>query len=785
MQRERNWRALARPIGQVVGGLTLCVSAYGSQVDIVGPSGSVAFGAGVVSLSNGNFVVIDSQGVGAAHLYTKAGALISTLRGSTVGDFTSAQVFRLNNSNFLLATPYWDNGSAQDAGAVTWVDGNTGLTDVVSEAVSLVGSTAGDNVGIEVHTLKNGNYVVLSAYWHGIVNGQPLPDVGAVTWAPGNKATSGTVSSRNSLVGSSKGDGGVTETVTELSNGNVVVANPNWDGDKTADVGAVTWIDGSSGLSGPISTSNSLVGTSADDAVGNQITALPDGNYVVSSLFWHNRGNASAGAATWCSGLGPTSDVVSETNSLVGSNVGDVVGGIVAPLQNGNYLVLSPHWMNPTAGASLAGAVTWAQGGAPFAGTVSESNSLVGTTANDQVGALFTKLTNGSVVIGSPTWHNGQAAVGAATWTDGSAPILGTISQSNSMIGNNAGDQFGANIVALTNGNYVVACPNCDLAGNTDVGAVAWGNGASGSYGKVSVSNSLHGGSAGDHVGSQILPLVNGNYVIQSPDWDRPVVHLVDVGASTLVDGTTGKSLIGNGLYVDIVNSLVGASSNDKVGTGILGLPNGDYVVLSPHWNNTATGASSAGAVTKIKGSQGLATSVDQLNSLVGAAQDDQVGYTAIALVNGNYVIGSKYWQSTGIAGAGAATWNGGSIGHVGGISTSNSLLSPITGNHVGDRLYALPNGDYVVQSKDWDNCSGPAPCIVDAGAITIGDGRVGLSGLISSTNSVLGTAPGGGGMMVWDYSHRTGQLIVGQPDSNIVSIFGEDGSIFADGFGN
>jgi len=740
----------------------------------------------VVSLSNGNFVVIDSQGVGAAYLYTKTGALISTLRGSTVGDFTSAQVFRLNNSNFLLATPYWDNGSAQDAGAVTWVDGKTGLTDVVSEAVSLVGSTTGDNVGIEVHTLKNGNYAILSAYWHGIVNGQPLPDVGAVTWAPGDKATLGTVSSKNSLVGSSQGDGGVTETITELSNGNIVVANPNWDADKTANVGAVTWIDGSSGLSGPISTSNSLVGTSADDAVGNQITALSDGNYVVSSLFWHNRGNASAGAATWCSGMGPTSDVVSETNSLVGSNVGDVVGGIVAPLQNGNYLVLSPHWMNPTAGASLAGAVTWAQGGALFAATVSESNSLVGTSANDQVGTLFTKLTNGGVVIGSPTWHNGQSDVGAATWTDGSTKVFGAISPSNSMIGNSAGDQFGANIVALANGNYVVACPNCDLAGNRDVGAVAWGNGAMGSYGKVSVLNSVHGGSPDDHAGRQILPLVNGNYVIQSPDWDRAVFSLIDVGASTLVDGNTGKSLIGNATYIDIVNSLVGASANDKVGTGVLGLPSGDYVVLSPHWTNAATGASSAGAVTKINGSQGLATTVTQLNSLVGAAQDDQVGFTAVALANGSYVIGSKYWQSAGIAEAGAATWNGGSTGHIGGISASNSLLSPITmGNHVGDRLYALPNGDYVIQSKDWDNCTGPAPCIVDAGAITIGDGRVGLSGLISSTNSVLGTAPGGGGTMVWDYSRRTGQLIIGQPNSNMVSIFGEDDSIFADGFGD
>ena len=46
---------------------------------------------------------------------------------------------------------------------------------------------------------------------------------------------------------------------------------------------------------------NSLVGSTANDQVGSSgVTALSNGNYVVSSIYWNNGGHA--GAVTWGSG---------------------------------------------------------------------------------------------------------------------------------------------------------------------------------------------------------------------------------------------------------------------------------------------------------------------------------------------------------------------------------------------------------------------------------------------------------------------------------------------------
>jgi hypothetical protein len=47
-----------------------------------------------------------------------------------------------------------------DAGAATWGNGMTGITGTVSSSNSLVGSTAGDRVSRSVAPLSNGNYVV-------------------------------------------------------------------------------------------------------------------------------------------------------------------------------------------------------------------------------------------------------------------------------------------------------------------------------------------------------------------------------------------------------------------------------------------------------------------------------------------------------------------------------------------------------------------------------------------------------------------------------------------------
>ena len=77
---------------------------------------------------------------------------------------------------------------------------------------------------------------------------------------------------------------------------------------------------GRGGLSGAVSAANSLVGSTANDQVGFWgVTALSNGNYVVSSPDWDNGAIADAGAVTWGNGTSGVTGAVSAANSLVGS----------------------------------------------------------------------------------------------------------------------------------------------------------------------------------------------------------------------------------------------------------------------------------------------------------------------------------------------------------------------------------------------------------------------------------------------------------------------------------
>src|SRR5207244_4639690 len=133
-----------------------------------------------------------------------------------------------------------------------------------------------------------------------------------LTWGNGGTWISGIVSDTNSLVGSNPGDYVGNLGVVLLSNGNYVIDSPDWNGYR----GAVTWCNGSTGSSGIVSDANSLVGNNAYDRVGfSGITPLSNGNYVVNSGFW----NANRGAVTWGNGSTGVSGTVSDVNSLAGS----------------------------------------------------------------------------------------------------------------------------------------------------------------------------------------------------------------------------------------------------------------------------------------------------------------------------------------------------------------------------------------------------------------------------------------------------------------------------------
>jgi len=655
-------------------------AARATGVDVYGPLGSDAFGAEVQVLPNGNFVVTDpgwNGDRGRVALYDRQGNAISALSGGEIGDEVgSGGVVVLANGNYVVVSPSWGTppsshgGGVDGVGAVTWVNGDTGLNGLVSTQNSLHGSQEDDQVGYYgVVVLSNGNYVVVSSAWDngGVVG------AGAVTWANGSTGIVGAVTTENSLHGSQENDriGAINEgvAVTALTNGNYVVVSPGWDNAGVTNAGAVTWGNGMTGITGAVSTANSLSGSSANDLIGyGGVTPLSNGNYVVSSSNWNN----GVGAVTWGNGATGIAGVVSTANSLYGSQDGDFVGSSgVTALSNGNYVVASSQWKNQT--EAFAGAVTWANGATGITGPVSTENSLYGTQAQNYVGdGGVTALTNGNYVVASYNWANGsELSAGAVTWGNGATGITGAVTAENSLVGSQDGDIVGRDVTALSNGHYVAVSPYWSSETAAEVGAVTWGNGEEGSIGTVSAANSLVGTQANDHVGGYgVTALANGNYVVASPSWDNG--GDANVGAVTWGDGTTGTvGAVGPG------NSLYGSQPGDRVGHGgVTALTDGNYVVTSALWDNGAL--ADVGAVTWGSGAAFTAVAVSTANSLYGVTASDQVGFGGVtALDGGYYLVSSPSWDNGGIVDAGAITWGDASAGS---LAPSRSVVGTAMG---------------------------------------------------------------------------------------------------------
>ncbi len=667
---------------------------------------SVLDGASTVTLlTNGNFV---ATGTGSATWGSGITGVSGTVSAANSFVFPGGQpgaipITPLTNGNYVVDDPYWDVG----AGGVAWGNGTTGTTGTASAANCLIGSNAYDRVGTGgVTALANGNYVVSSPDWSNLE--------GAVTWGNGTTGSAGTISPANSLI--EFDDTGDDEKVTPLEDGNYVVS----DVDSNDGTGMAAWGSGTAGVTGVVSAVNSLVGTNEEDDVGYQVTALTNGNYVVVSPNWNN----GAGAATWGSGTTGVVGTISATNSLVGTSspvggaVGSGVNGGVTALTNGNYVVDSPEWNVGTEPIIFsAGAVTWGNGTTGTVGVVSAANSVVGSNQSDQVGGGgITALPNGNYVVASPDWNSD---IGAATWGNGTTGTRGTVSSTNSLVGSNPQNKVdllsdsisGGGITALTNGNYVVDSPGW----SSDTGAVTWGNGTTGSVGTVSAANSLVGTYFADSVGSQgVTALSNGNYVVDSPQWG------FQAGAVTWGDGTAGVdgSVSSANSFVGSTAS-VGPTAGDEIGGGtvnedgpeivggITALANGDYVVISPLWNQ------STGAVTWFNGTTetlGTASSANSFTDIPLVMYTGAAG--VVVLPNGNYV----FWDAPG--NLDVNTWFDGSNGaSIDGQKTPDPQ-NTFTGGFLGAAIQPLSSGNSFI--------AGATVAITDPNELTyaLGEGQ-------------------------------------------------------------
>jgi len=671
------------------------LSLWAGQTNLVTPPGSGLFGDTVTVLPNGNIVVTDpnysdgTSGIGAVHLYNGSTlALISTLKGGTANDRVgNFGITVLSNGNYVVVSPNWDSPSPLrvDAGAVTWCSGTTGLNGVVSAANSLIGISSNNLVGRGalnngVVALANGNYVVSSVFWENV--GLP-PDVGALTFCNGATGRTGVVDVSNSLTGSRTNDR-VGSVVVALANGNYVTLNALWDNpvNGMVDASAITWGSGTTGIVGLITTNNSLIGTTTGDFSSATVTTLSNGNYVICAFNWDNPSplTANVGAVFLCSGTNARTGVISATNALIGGTAGDSVGiGGAKELTTGKYVVCTPNWTKPSPLKANVGAVTLCSS-TGLTGLVTTANSLTGDTASDLIGIgapAITPLPNGDYVV-------------ASLWWDNPSPL------------------------------------------KANVGAVTLCSGATGRAGEiVSITNSVIGSTASDGL-SRVDALANGNYVVSSPNWDNPSPAKVDVGVAAWCSGVTGRTGT-----LSSADAFVGTTASDNVGNFVLPLANGNYVVSSPNWNNTVTGSNDVGAVTFCNGTTGRTGEISAANSLIGQTAGSTIGSGLLrALRNGNYVFGSPNWDTGSFSSLGALTWCDGTTGRTGVISAANSLVGGNNGDSVGDdSLVALPDGNYAAVSLYWRNGG-----VAGAGAVTFGDGTREITGLITSSNSVLGT---------------------------------------------
>lgn len=575
---------------------TLTGSTPGDQVGFSGVT-ALADNSYVVSspnwtngtVFNAGAVTFCAGATGCSGTVSATNSLIGSSENDRVGGVTP-----LANGNYVVNSWFWDNGGVADAGAVTFCSGINGCTGTISAANSLIGTTFNEQVGdFAVIPLTNGAYVVRTPLWD---NGVML-DVGAVTLCSAVSGCTGTISIANSLVGATANDQVGGGGVTAFDNNTYVVSSPSWDNGGIFDAGAVTFCSATSSCAGMVTVANSLVGATSNERVGAydySVTALTGGGYVVSSPSWDNGGTIDVGAVTFCAASDSCIGTISAANSLIGATVGDQVGipvpGLTA-LVNGGYVVTSPSWDN--GGTPNVGAVTYCAAPGGCTGIVSAANSLIGSSAGDQVGIYgATALSSGAYIVSSPLWANGGTpAIGAVTFCAGPSGCIGAVSAANSLIGSSAGDQVGFSTAALSNGAYIVSAPSWDNGGIFDAGAVTYCPAVAGCTGAVSAATSLVGSSASDQVGGGgAVDLANGAYVVNSPMWNNGAV--ADTGAVTLCNNSSGCTGT-----VSAANSLIGSTPGDQVGgTGISALTGGAYVIRSQSWDNGAI--SEAGAVS-------------------------------------------------------------------------------------------------------------------------------------------------------------------------------------------
>ena len=760
----------AAPALCLFAGLIASFTVLGLGRDIIGPPGSELFGFKVAWLPNGNLVVsdpgFDAPGpvldVGAVYLFSADGSRLSTITGEFAGASIGTDIHVLASGDFVIGSRLWDNPEtgATSAGAATWRSGTDTVDAVVSSANSLVGRSTDDQVSSGgVVALENGNYLVLSPQW----SAPGMAAAGAITWGDGFMGTSGAVAADNSVVGSAANDALGDRAPIELATGNVVVVRPNWTDGVTAGLGAVRLVSGTTPTAGPLTPSNSLVGSSQFDQIGGGlmglffrggIQPLPNGNFLVRSPFWDNGSSTNAGAVTFVDGQLGTIGTITAQNSLIGSSASDFVGlngseqNVVA-LPSSNFIVLSGMWKGPQGRGQAA---TFGSADSGVNGVVDDSNSLIGRpSASGTPGSLrVSVLANGNYLVHFPEFvDSSQTLQQALTWGDGISGTTGLVGEANSLLGNFLREY------PLTNGAFVVADPDWGSGGANQLGALTWFDGTGPISGMFDQLPLFSGSSSGDRVGSRgIFALSNGNYVVASPEW-QSASNPQDMGAITWMDGSFAPLA-----SVSSANSLIG--NFDDSPEPVVALSNGNYVVRDRTWGD------SRGKVIWVNGASRASGSLNDREAITGDDFQQQVGRDVIALSNGDYLVVALGCRSIAFQ-RGAISWRSGRRASSGSMSPENSLCGTESSFDLSD-ISEVEGGSYF---GIWGERFAPAS--TDGGSV----------GQLSDDNSIDLSA-GLGAPLSRSFDPTGQRWAFGLRDSNTVRVVNLSeirGQSFRDGF--
>jgi hypothetical protein len=460
------------------------------------------------------------------------------------------------------------------------VDGSIGLTGVVTITNSLVGSKPDDKVGEDAWYFENGNWVIFSP--------------GAATWTPPTGIT-GVIDSANSLLSHSDWP----FQRWRQANGNYIVFS-----EETA-----TWGNGAVGITGVVTTSNSLFfGSALKFLTGySWMQFAPDSNDGMVLLFQ----DPDPGPGNQEKIHAPLRSDIPSTGTLTATNV--FTAGVysnVRVLRNGITLICD-YEGSGTGGRKK---MRWGTIAGLVGGTPSNEAGLWSAPADapDKICDARQDANPLSFDDGHFVMLGEQDNRGVMTIVDSSQQVSGIVTMTNALFSNGAEFKY---LIPLTGtvfllraeypSDHALARRNVFLRVDAAVGVTGSFTSTSGLY------LDIPDGAAED---VYVSVLEDGNYVIASSGWggNRGLVHWASWNVTT--SGELNAS-----------NSIVGECAGQQIGHGVSALRNGRYVIGSPEWEPCGSLSADLGAVTWMEGGPVTGT-VDAMNSIIGDSDSDRVG---------------------------------------------------------------------------------------------------------------------------------------------------------------